>query len=100
VITVYGTGGGQTDPAGQTGSITPSDAVLPLANWTPGSGTVTATVGGKSADIVFAGASPGDPTGVVRLDIRVPAGVSGDALPISIAIDGISSSPGPTIAVQ
>jgi uncharacterized protein (TIGR03437 family) len=93
VISVYGTGGGQTDPPSATGSVSPQ-AALPLAN------SVTATIGGKPAAVMFAGASPGDLTGVFRLDIQTPAGVTGDALPIAITIDGVSSPPGPTIAVS
>jgi uncharacterized protein (TIGR03437 family) len=100
VISVYGTGGGQTDPSSVTGSVTPAGTLLPLANWSPGSGTVTATIGGKPATVVFAGASPADLTGVLRVDIRIPAGVTGLAIPITIAINGISSPAGPTISVQ
>jgi uncharacterized protein (TIGR03437 family) len=93
VISVYGTGGGQTDPPSATGSVSPQAAVL-LA------GSVTATIGGKPATVMFAGASPGELTGVFRVDIQTPAGVTGDALPIAITIGGVSSAPGPTIAVR
>jgi uncharacterized protein (TIGR03437 family) len=93
VISVYGTGGGQTDPPSATGSVSPQAAVL-LA------GSVTATIGGKPATVMFAGASPGELTGVFRVDIQTPAEVTGDALPIAITIGGVSSAPGPTIAVR
>jgi uncharacterized protein (TIGR03437 family) len=94
VISVYGTGGGQTDPPSATGSVSPVTPLVPLAN------SVTATIGGQSAAVMFAGASPDELTGVFRLDIQTPAGVTGDALPIVIAIGGVSSPPGPTIAVR
>ena len=94
VVSVFGTGGGQTDPPSATGSITALSPLLPLAK------TATATIGRVPATVVFAGASPGDLTGVLRLDIRTPAGLTGDALPIVITIDGVSSPVGPTIAVQ
>jgi uncharacterized protein (TIGR03437 family) len=100
ILSLYGTGGGQTDPPGVTGSVTPAGAVLPLANWTPGSGTVTARIGGMPATVVFAGASPNDLTGVLRLDVQIPAGVAGDALPVAISIDGVTSPAGPTLAVR
>jgi uncharacterized protein (TIGR03437 family) len=93
IISVYGTGGGQTDPPSATGSISPPAALL-LAN------SATATIGGQAAAVLFAGASPGDLTGVFRLDIQTPAGVSGDALPIAITIGGVTSPPGSTVTVR
>jgi uncharacterized protein (TIGR03437 family) len=64
---------------------------------------VTATIGGKSAPVVFAGAAPDFVTGLVQFNIQVPAGVSGPALPIVITINGstvVQSQSGATVAVQ
>ena len=43
-IAVYGNGGGATNPASVTGSVTPG-AAYPLFGWTAGSSVVTATIG-------------------------------------------------------
>jgi uncharacterized protein (TIGR03437 family) len=64
---------------------------------------VTATIGGKPATVVFAGAAPGDVTGVVQFNIQIPTGVSGSSLPLVLTITGPATSQsqtGATIAVQ
>jgi uncharacterized protein (TIGR03437 family) len=99
-IAVYGTGGGATNPAAKTGSVNSITTVLPLANWSTASGTVTATVGGVPAYVAFAGAAPGLSDGVYQFNIQIPVGVSGNALPLAITVNGVSTAVGPTIAVQ
>ncbi|HYL39266.1 MAG TPA: SBBP repeat-containing protein [Bryobacteraceae bacterium] len=94
IISVYGTGGGQTDPPSMTGFLTPLSPPVPLAK------SMMATIGQQPAMVMFAGASPGDLPGVLRVDIRTPDGLAGDALPIVITIEGVSSQVGPTVAVQ
>jgi len=94
-ISVYGTGGGQTNPASFDGEISPTASLLPLA-----AQNVTATIGAKAAPVVFAGAAPGEVTGVVQFNIQVPTGVTGSALPIVVFVNGVASQNGPTVAVQ
>ncbi|HTB16283.1 MAG TPA: hypothetical protein VK752_32170 [Bryobacteraceae bacterium] len=96
-ISVYGTGGGQTIPASTDGEVTPGLATLVFEQY------VSATIGGKAAPILFAGAAPGAVTGLVQFNIQVPTGVSGSALPIVVTISGPTSSQsqaGATVAVQ
>jgi uncharacterized protein (TIGR03437 family) len=100
VIAVYMTGGGQTLPLGTDGSVNSLTTLMPLAGWTTTSGTVTATIGGVPANVTFAGAAPGEVTGVIQVNIQVPSGVSGNALALIISIDGTSTGGGPTVAVQ
>jgi uncharacterized protein (TIGR03437 family) len=79
--------------------VTPSTTLFPLAL----SPYVTATIGGKNAPVVFAGAAPGFVTGLVQFNIQVPTGVSGTALPIVLTINGatvIQSQSGATVSVQ
>ena len=102
VVAVYMTGGGQTTPASITGSVNPLQQ-LPLVGWTPTSGTVTAKIGGVPANVTYAGGAPGLIAGVIQVNVQIPTGVSGNALPIVITINGISSTATgavPTIAVQ
>jgi uncharacterized protein (TIGR03437 family) len=100
VIAVYMTGGGQTTPGGVTGSVNSLTTLMPLAGWTQTSGTVTASIGGVPATVTFAGAAPGEVTGVIQVNLQIPTGVTGNALPVIVAIDGASTGGGPTIAVQ
>ncbi len=99
-IAVYATGGGQTSPASTDGEVSPSASLLPLVFQQ----FVTATIGGKAAPVVFAGASPGLVTGVVQFNIQVPSGVSGAAVPIVVSINNgstvVQSQTGATVAVQ
>ena len=94
------TGGGQTSPTSVTGSVTPTGTLYKLPS------NASATVGGQPAVVQFAGAAPGLVTGVVQFNILLPAGVTGDALPIVISIDGVASpltgpvGQGPTVAVR
>ncbi len=99
-ISVYATGCGMTSPPGVTGSVNSITTEMPLAKWTPTSGTVIAMIGDVPAQVSFAGAALGLVTGVYQFDIQVPAGVSGDALPLLIFINGPPTFPGATIAVQ
>jgi len=56
-------------------------------------------VNGQSAVVQRAGGDYGLPAGTIRVDVRVPAGVSGNAVPVAISIGGVTSQPGATIAV-
>jgi uncharacterized protein (TIGR03437 family) len=98
IVTIYATGGGQTNPTSVTGSVTSGTPLQKLL------GNVTATVGGAPATVTFAGAAPGLVTGVVQLNIQLPSGVTGDSVPIAFAVDGNQSiSPGltgPTVAIR
>lgn len=94
VIAVFMTGGGQTNPASVTGTVTPTATLYKIP------GTVTATINGVTALVEFAGAAPGLVTGVIQVNILVPTGVTGSGLPLSITINNSTTLSGPTVAVQ
>jgi len=91
-VTLYFTGGGQTNPAGVTGSI--SGSVL---KWLIQS--VTVTVGGQPATAAFDGAAPTFIDGFLQLNIGVPSGVHG-TVPVVVSVAGITSPATATLAVQ
>lgn len=93
VITIYATGGGQTNPPSITGTVSPLSTLLRLA------APVTATVGGLPATVEFAGAAPGLVTGVIQINLRPDPSVRG-IVPVEISIAGITSPLGPTVAIQ
>jgi uncharacterized protein (TIGR03437 family) len=99
VITVYMTGEGATNPQGVDGAIIPSDGSglkKPLA-------TVTATIGGVTADVQYAGSAPGIVSGVMQVNLLIPATAPvGGNIPIVINVGTASSSGAgaPTVAVQ
>jgi uncharacterized protein (TIGR03437 family) len=92
VISLFCAGCGQTAPAGIDGAIASSPA--PLANF------YTVTIGNQQAQTPYAGAAPGLVNGAVQINARIPSGISGDAVPVSISVGGSPPSPLVTVAVH
>jgi uncharacterized protein (TIGR03437 family) len=92
IIQVFATGEGVTEPPLATGSVT-SGFHNPVAQ-------VVATIGGRSADVIFAGAAPGAVAGLFQANIRVPVGIATGNVPILLIINGVGSQPGVTVAVR
>jgi uncharacterized protein (TIGR03437 family) len=91
VITIYCTGLGPTSPSVPTGSA----ATAPSYITTNG---ITVTIGGQNATLYYAGLTPGFP-GLYQINALVPAGLSGNAVPVVVTLAG-QVSPAATIAVQ
>jgi len=93
VISIYATGLGPVTPAvpqGTPASLTTlSTATLP----------VTASIGGRSATVQFAGAAPGQ-IGVYQVNILVPLGTPAGAARVSLSVDGNSSPLGATVQIR
>lgn len=79
-VTAYITGQGAVQPAVETGAIAPSQplAGIPLSS-------VSATVGGKPAEVVSAELTPGE-VGLFQVSLKVP-GVSGSQ-PLVVGVNG------------
>jgi uncharacterized protein (TIGR03437 family) len=94
-VTLYFTGGGQTNPAGVTGSITGTATLKWLTQ------TASVTVGGVAATVAFDGAAPTFVDGVLQLNIQLSANTpTGSALPVVITVGTVSSPNTATLAVQ
>jgi len=94
IVSIYATGEGQTDPGGLDGIITGSLLRKPRLN-------VSVQIGGQDADVLYAGAAPGQLAGLLQVNARVPLGVArGVAVPVSIAIGSASSQAGVTVAIK
>jgi len=93
-VSIYGTGEGQTGPPGMDGIIvTAADLRQPLQ-------TVTVSIGGQSAQVLYAGSAGDAVAGLLQVNAIVPLGIApGTALPMTIVI-GPSSQAGVTMAVQ
>lgn len=94
VVSIYGTGEGQTLPAGTDGIIvTPADLCQPVQ-------TVTVSIGGESAEVLYAGSAGNQVAGLLQVNARIPLGIApGTATPVTITI-GESSQTGVTMAVR
>ena len=99
VIAVYMTGEGATTPAGTDGAIIPPVASAlkkPLF-------TVTATIGGIAADVQYAGSAPGLVSGIMQVNLLIPANAPvGANVPIVVNVGTASSAAAgaPTVAIQ
>lgn len=91
-VTIYFTGGGETNPAGVTGSVT--GAVL---KWL--TQAISVTVGGQPAIVSFGGSAPTLVDGVDQLNIQLAANTPSGAQPVVITIGGISSPASATVSV-
>jgi uncharacterized protein (TIGR03437 family) len=80
IIMVYATGGG----------VLQSDSLL--------AASVTASVGGQPAKVLYAGAAPAEIAGMVQVNVQLPPGVAGN-VPVIITIGGVSSQPTATVAI-
>jgi adhesin/invasin len=93
VLTVYCSGLGEVTPPTVAGSPAPLDTLENTTN------PVTATIGGVSAKMLFAGLTPGF-TGLYQVNLIVPGGVAaGDSVPVVLSSAGQVSQP-VTIAVR
>lgn len=94
VVVLYATGEGVTSPPSLDGRIV-----------TAGSSTINPTlalqIGGANATVLYAGGVPGLVAGLLQINARIPSTITAaKATPVVLTINGISSSPGVTIAIK
>jgi uncharacterized protein (TIGR03437 family) len=94
IIVLYATGEGLTDPAGEDGKVAKDAPPQPRLR-------VSVTVGGRSADVVYAGGAPEFVAGLLQVNARVPLDAPvGPAIPVVLTIGTANSQPGVTMAVS
>ncbi len=92
IVSLFCSGCGATTPLGTDGMLATS--LASLAN------PIGVTIGGQIATITYAGSAPGLVNGAVQINVTVPMGISGDALPIGISAPGAPPTPLITMAVH
>jgi uncharacterized protein (TIGR03437 family) len=93
IVSFYGTGVGAMAPVPADGSITA--APLPSLEL-----PVTVTIGGVEAEVLYAGAAPSLPAGIVQINARVPDGVAAGDAPVVVSVGDVRTAPGVTVAVR
>ena len=93
-IQLFGTGGGVTIPASVDGALNPLSSTGALAV-TP----TTATVGGQSAVVYYAGPAPTLVSGIFQIDVILPASTPSGNVTLVVTI-GTAASQTITVAVQ
>ena len=92
VIQLFGTGEGQTTPAGVDGKLATAPYPKPIQS-------VSVTIGGMPATVDYAGGAPGEVAGVFQVDATIPAGVFGSTVPVVVTVGNGTSQANTTIAV-
>jgi uncharacterized protein (TIGR03437 family) len=97
-VMVYVTGEGDTSPAGVTGAVT---VLQPSGPLTPAPlGNIAVLVDGQPARVAWAGEAPGFVSGLLQLNVEIPANARSGNLPIQVSIGARSSQTGVTVSVQ
>ena len=92
-VQLYITGVGQTNPSGSDGVINAAPLPVPVAD-------VKVTIGGKTANVNFAGGAPGSVAGVIQVNAQIPSGITaGGAVQVVVQVGTSNSQPGVTLAV-
>ena len=94
IISIYATGGGQTDPGGVDGQIV-TGPVLPRPLL-----PVRVTIGGQDAELFYAGAAPGLASGVLQINVRIPMGMPRGLPAAVIVFVGGANSPTAMVSIQ
>jgi uncharacterized protein (TIGR03437 family) len=95
VVVLYGTGAGQTSPAGDDGMIS-TDFPLP-APILP----VTVFIDDQPAELFYAGAAPGMVQGILQINARIPnTAASGAGIPVMFKVGNYSSPKTVTLSVR
>jgi len=84
VVVIYATGAGLTNPDSVDGKLTGTPLPLPRL-------PVSVTIGGAPAEVLYAGGAPGLVAGVLQVNARVPAGLSGSAAAVKITVGAAST---------
>jgi uncharacterized protein (TIGR03437 family) len=94
VISIFGTGGGLTNPVSGDGVI--AQVQEPLAYT-----TLYVSIGGSAANVTYAGSAVGFVNGVMQIDAQVPADAPvGPATAIVVSEYGFRSRTGITVAIK
>ena len=94
IVVLYATGGGVMTPAVPDGSL-----VLALPYQMP-VGAVSVQIGGQPAQVIYAGAAPGEVSGLMQINVVVPpATPSGQSVPVVLTV-GQTSSPAFNLSTQ
>jgi uncharacterized protein (TIGR03118 family) len=93
VVALFGTGEGLTEPPGQDGLVEGDVFRTSVA-------PVSLTIGGQTAQVIYAGSSPGQLSCVMQVEAVVPSGAGTGAIPVVMTIGSASSQTNATIYLQ
>jgi uncharacterized protein (TIGR03118 family) len=92
-VVLFATGAGATEPAGQDGLVEGDIVRTPVA-------PVSMTIGGLTAQVTYAGSSPGQLSGVLQVQAVVPSGAGTGTISLVLTIGSVSSQTNATVYLQ
>jgi uncharacterized protein (TIGR03437 family) len=96
IIVMYAIGAGAMNPPVADGAVSPASLPLPVPQL-----PVTVQIRGVEVDPIYAGAAPGYVSGLLQVNVRVPASVNfGNSVPLTLLVGGQASQFNVTIAVK
>jgi len=99
-LVLFLTGEGQVSPQVASGTVTVYNSLVNPPVPVPVAGAPTVHIGGQPATVSFYGEAPGDVSGVLQINVTVPAGPLTGAVPISVSIGTQSTQAGVTVSLQ
>jgi uncharacterized protein (TIGR03437 family) len=93
VVMLFGTGVGQTTPAGVDGQLARGLYPKPTA-------PVKVQIGGQDEQILYAGAAPDMVAGMLQVNARIPDTAASGNVPVVLTVGNSSSPPVVTVAVE
>ena len=91
IVVFYGSGEGLTNPALPDGAIAAAVNALRLP--------AAVRIGGRSAEVIYAGSAPGLVAGVFQLNVRLPDDLPAGNQPVELTVGSATSPAGVTVAV-
>ena len=93
IVVLFATGEGQTVPRGSDGALANKALPKPVA-------AVAVQMGGIDARILYSGAAPGLPAGVIQVNVQIPPNAPSGAIPVVLRVGTASSPPNVTVAIR
>jgi uncharacterized protein (TIGR03437 family) len=95
VVSIFATGGGQTNPPGVDGASNPSSLPLPSLLL-----STSAQINSEPAQVLYFGPAPAAPSGFLQINAQIPADVPrGSRVAVLIQVGNAISQSGVTIAI-
>jgi uncharacterized protein (TIGR03437 family) len=95
VISLFATGEGQTYPKSVEGTITPVNGPYP-----PPVEPVAVSIGGVGTQVKFVGEAPASITGLLQVNVQVPANIPSGANAVVLQLGPLFSQSGVTVFIQ
>jgi uncharacterized protein (TIGR03437 family) len=99
-LVLFLTGEGQVSPQVASGTVTVYNSLVNPPVPVPVAGAPTVHIGGQPATVSFYGEAPGDVSGVLQINVTVPAGPLTGAVPISVSIGTQTTQANVTVSLQ